>query len=108
MTRRARTLSLALAVLLVSAAFTAYADAPSAPGIGGNSNNKSAGKNAPKSEDTKSGDDKPFDQVVKDMTPIKGLFTLYRRAEDNKLYLEIMPDQLDHVCLFPQTKNRSP
>jgi Met-zincin/Domain of unknown function (DUF5117) len=53
------------------------------------------------------GDEKPFDTVIKDMESMKGLFTFYRRAEDNKLLLELMPDQLDKIYLFSANVDRS-
>ncbi len=56
-----------------------------------------------KPEAAKPGDDKPFEEVVKDMAVSKGLFTFYRRAEDNKVLLEILPSQLDKTFLFSGT-----
>ena len=46
------------------------------------------------------GEEKPFDDVVKDMEVVKGLFTVYRKADENKTLIEIQPDQLDKVFLF--------
>jgi len=66
-------------------------------------------KNAPapaagaKPDAAKPGDDKPFDEVVKDMTVTKGLFTFYRRADDNKVLMEILPAQLEKTFLFSGT-----
>ncbi len=37
----------------------------------------------------------PFDEVVGEMSPLAGLFTLYRDAETGKFYGEIRPDQLN-------------
>ena len=51
----------------------------------------------------KPGDDKPFDEVVKDMEVTKGIFTFYHRADDNKLLMEVTPDQLDKTFLFAAT-----
>ena len=45
--------------------------------------------------------DKPFAEIVKDAQVIKGLFTLYRTEE--KVFLEILPDQLDKVYLASLT-----
>jgi len=45
--------------------------------------------------------DKPFDTVIKDAKPIKGLFTLYQ--SDEKVYLEILPEQLDKVYMLSLT-----
>ena len=66
-----------------------------------------AGSEGGKSEATKPGDDKPFDEVVKDMEVIKGLFTFYRRADDNKILMEIAPDQLDKRYLFAATLDQA-
>jgi hypothetical protein len=60
-----------------------------------------------KPDAAKPGDDKPFDEVVKDMTVTKGLFTFYRRADDNKVLLEIMPDQLEKTFLFSGTLDQA-
>jgi len=60
-----------------------------------------------KPDAAKPGDDKPFDEIVKDMTVTKGLFTFYRRADDNKVLLEIMPDQLDKTFLFSGTLDQA-
>lgn len=38
---------------------------------------------------------RPFNEVIKDATPLKGLFTLYRNEKNGKLFAEIMPDQLE-------------
>ncbi len=45
-------------------------------------------------------DEKPFADVIKGFKEIPGLFTIYYRAEDNKAYVEIKPEQLDkvHLC----------
>ncbi len=61
---------------------------------------------APKPEESK-GDDKPFDTVVKDMEVVKGLFTFYRRADDNKILMEVLPAQLDSNFLFAASVDRS-
>jgi hypothetical protein len=39
--------------------------------------------------------DKPFADVVKDAKAVSGLFTIYR--SDDKTYLELLPEQLDHT-----------
>jgi hypothetical protein len=46
------------------------------------------------------GDEKPFADLVKDMDVHKGVFTFYRKAEENKIYLEITPEQFDRTFLF--------
>ncbi len=53
---------------------------------------------APKPEVPK---EKSFADTVKDMKVLPGLFTLYRNEE--KLYLEILPAQLDQVHMFNVT-----
>jgi hypothetical protein len=45
-------------------------------------------------------EEKPFDEVVKDLEKIEGLFTFYRKADENKLLLEIKPDQFDKDYLY--------
>src|SRR5215216_1746874 len=45
--------------------------------------------------------DKAFAEVVKDAQVVKGLFTLYRT--DEKVFLEIMPEQLDKTFLVSMT-----
>jgi uncharacterized protein DUF4953/uncharacterized protein DUF5117/uncharacterized protein DUF5118 len=45
--------------------------------------------------------DKPFADVVKDAQVVKGLFTLYRT--DEKVFLEILPDQFDKIFLVALT-----
>lgn len=45
-------------------------------------------------------DEKAFAEIVKDMEVIKGVFTFYRRADENKVYLEITPEQFEKTFLF--------
>src|SRR5437867_11508899 len=40
-------------------------------------------------------EEKPFDEVIKDTEVIKGLFTFYRKADENRLLMEVLPDPLD-------------
>ncbi|PYM12420.1 MAG: hypothetical protein DME18_11480 [Verrucomicrobia bacterium] len=69
---------------------------------------KPASKHQEKKPETSKGDDeKPFDEVVKDMEVLKGLFTFYRKAEDNRILMEIVPEQLDKMFLFAATVDRS-
>jgi hypothetical protein len=75
-------------------------------------NSKSRSKPAPKPEEkkpdaSKGEEDKPFDEVVKDMEVLKGLFTFYRKAEDNRILMEILPEQLDQTFLFAATVDQS-
>src|SRR5688572_11888428 len=53
------------------------------------------------------GDEKPFADLVKDMDIHKGVFTFFRKAEDNKIYLEILPDQFDRTFLFAGSTEQS-
>jgi len=106
MTRRTWIPMIALAALCAVATH-ARADAPSAPGTG-KSPGKSEGKNATaKPDESKGGDEKPFDTVVKDADKIDGLFTFWRRADDNKVWLELKPEQLDQTYLFTSSIARS-
>ncbi len=66
-----------------------------------------AGKPDGAKPEGKSGEDKPFDDVVKDMEVTKGIFTFYRKAEDNKFLLELTPDQLDKEFLFAATLDQA-
>ncbi|MGG6263581.1 MULTISPECIES: zinc-dependent metalloprotease [unclassified Leptolyngbya] len=38
---------------------------------------------------------RPFDEVIKDMKPLKGLFTLYQNEKTGRVLMEILPGQLD-------------
>jgi hypothetical protein len=58
---------------------------------------------AKKAEEAKPSEDKPFDEVVKDMEVKKGLFTFYYKADENKLLMEILPEQLEKIFLFAGT-----
>ena len=98
--KRRTWISLAALASLLAMPLAAHAEAP---GTGGK---PTSTKQGAKPEEAK-GDDKPFDEVVKDMEEVKGLFTFYRRAEDNKLFLELPPGQLDHVFLFTASIDRS-
>ncbi len=52
-------------------------------------------------------EEKPFDDVIKDMEVIKGLFSFYRKVDENRILMEILPDQLDKTFLFAATVDRS-
>jgi hypothetical protein len=60
---------------------------------------KAKPEDAKKPEDQKP-EDKPFSELVKDMETLKGLFTLYSKTDDNKLLMEILPEQIDKIFLF--------
>jgi hypothetical protein len=53
-----------------------------------------------KKAEPKKDEEKPFDEVVKDMEKIEGLFTFYRKADENKVLLELRPDQLDKDYIY--------
>jgi len=53
-----------------------------------------------KPEEKKKEEEKPFDEVVKDMEKIEGLFTFYRKADEDKVLIEILPDQLDKDFIY--------
>ena len=44
--------------------------------------------------------EKAFDEVVKEMEKIEGLFTFYREADENKVLIELSPEQLDKDFLY--------
>jgi len=60
-----------------------------------------------KAEGAKPGEDKPFDEVVKDMEVKKGLFTFYYKADENKLLMELLPEQLEKIFLFAGTQENA-
>ncbi|MCH8126416.1 zinc-dependent metalloprotease [candidate division KSB1 bacterium] len=47
----------------------------------------------------KKDEEKKFDEVVKDFKVIEGLFTMYHKEEDNTVFLEIKPEQMDNIFL---------
>lgn len=49
-------------------------------------------------------DEKAFTDIIKGFKEIPGLFTLYHRTEDNKVYLEIKPEQLDKIYVCAVTR----
>jgi hypothetical protein len=53
------------------------------------------------------GEDKPFEDVVKDMEVIEGLFTFYYKADDNKYLIELRPEQVGPMFLFSMTADRA-
>jgi hypothetical protein len=61
---------------------------------------KKIDKKAEAKKPEKFDDEKPFDEIVKNMDPVKGLFTFYRKADENKIYLEIATNQFDKLFLF--------
>ena len=65
--------------------------------------NGAAKSDSAKSKKKKSAD-KPFDEVVEDFTVIKGLFTFYHEEETGKVYMEILPEQLEKTYLCNITR----
>jgi hypothetical protein len=57
-----------------------------------------------KDEAPKPGEDKPFADVIKDFKEIPGLFTLYWKQDENKVLLEIKPEQLDKIYVCAVTR----
>ena len=60
-----------------------------------------------KADAAKPGEEKSFDDTVKDMEVVKGLFTFYRKADENKILMEILPDQLENMFLFAASVDQS-
>ena len=63
---------------------------------------KSSEKGADKKADAKKpfGDEKAFADVVKDLEVTKGLFTFYRKVDENRIYMEILTNQFGETFLF--------
>ena len=94
-----------VAALLLASVALAAAFAPDAHAA---KKDKKNDKAAPAAAPAKAGgDEKPFDDVVKDMTVVKGVFTFYRKADENKVLLEILPDQFNKTFLFSGTLDRA-
>jgi uncharacterized protein DUF4953/uncharacterized protein DUF5117 len=60
-----------------------------------------------KKPETPKDEEKPFDEVIKDMEVIKGLFTFYRKADDNRILMEVLPEQIERTFLFAGTVDQS-
>lgn len=54
-------------------------------------------------KESKQSELKPFSQVVKNTSMVKGLFTLYRNKETGKIFLELKPEQLNKNYLSTMT-----
>ncbi len=96
----------ALLVLLVAAlVLPLAASAQDAPQTAAVKKEANAAKpdEAKKPEGPKPAEEKSFEETVKDMEVIKGMFTFYRKADEDKVLLEITPDQLDKIFLFAAT-----
>ena len=47
---------------------------------------------------------KTFEETIKDLETIEGLFTLYRKTEDGTVLMEIRPEQFEQLFLFALTR----
>src|SRR5713101_7874743 len=109
MSKRARMGWVALALLICAGlalsgtSFARQSPAPQQPKNEGAAPQAAKPEEAKKPEGPKPGEDKAFDEVVKEMEVKKGLFTFYYKADENKLLIEIQPDQLDKIFLFAGT-----
>ncbi|QYX32160.1 zinc-dependent metalloprotease [Sphaerospermopsis torques-reginae] len=65
--------------------------------------NKPTKKPGDSTKPSKNEDLEEFDDVVKDTQKLEGIFTLYRHKENNKIYLEIQPEQLHKNFLATAT-----
>ncbi len=86
-TNNVRGISLTLSCILLSAISTIAQPKPTS-----------------KPDTSKHGDEKPFADVVKDYKEIPGLFTLFVKEDENKMLMEIKPDQIDKVFLCSFTR----
>ncbi len=96
-------LALCAGLALAGTAFGLQPAAPSSKPQAAEKKDSAKPEEAKKPEAPKPAEDKPFDEVVKDMEVKKGVFTFYYKADENKLLMEILPDQLDKVFLFAGT-----
>lgn len=99
MVRPAMSARALVSFLFALALGTAAAALPSRPAL--------AAEKKPEKTDSKEkpagGEEKPFDEVVKGLEVVKGYFTFYRKVDENKVLMEILPSQLDSVFLFAPT-----
>ena len=112
MSRKTRMWWVAVALVVsvgLTLAGTGFAQQPPAPQTKAEAAPQAAAKpeEAKKPEGPKPGEDKPFDEVVKEMEVKKGLFTFYYKADENKLLMELLPNQLDRLYLFAATIDRA-
>jgi hypothetical protein len=56
--------------------------------------------NDPKKDEKKEEELKPFEEVIKEMEKIEGLFTFYRKADEDKVLVELLPNQFDRDYIF--------
>ena len=60
-----------------------------------------------KAKKEKTGEEKPFDEVIKDKVVIEGLFTFYKDTTDNSLLMAIKPDQFGPLFLCGITRSQA-
>jgi hypothetical protein len=61
-------------------------------------------KSKKETDDADEKKEKPFQELVKEFEVIDGLFTLYRKADEGKVYMEIKPDQFEEIFLCSVTR----
>ena len=100
MRKHSRPVLMAIVLLLAGLAITGVvlAQQPQAPPAAAGQQPPAGGQQAGPRPPAP-GEDKPFDEVVKDMEVKKGYFTFYYKADENKVLMEIQPDQLDKPFL---------
>ncbi|KAA3632361.1 MAG: DUF5117 domain-containing protein, partial [Calditrichaeota bacterium] len=55
----------------------------------------------------KKSDDKPYNEVIKDMVEIEGLFTLYRDTVKNTMLMAVKPEQFGEIYLCNETRSKA-
>lgn len=58
-----------------------------------------------KDKDEKKENGKAFKEVIKDFQKIEGLFTFYTKADENKVYMEITPEQFEQTYMCNITRS---
>ena len=53
-----------------------------------------------KEKEKKKDKEKSFEEVVKEMEKIEGLFTFYRKADEDKVLIELLPEQFDQDYIY--------
>ncbi len=84
-----------------------FAQTPEKPPAAADSTAKKGetAKAADKDKKKKKPKGKAFDEVIEDYEVIEGLFTLYRKADEGKVYMEIKPAQLEQTYLMNITRD---
>ena len=101
-------------VLFIAMLFAAFllagtslrAQSPEKPAAADSTKKKSeASKTGETEKKKKKPKGKAFDEVIEDYEVIDGLFTLYRKADEGKVYMEIKPAQLEKTFLMNITRD---